>query len=151
MRLFIFVLMFSAYAIVQAEDFEKPHHLSLFMGGTHVLNEDHTGETFGVDYEYRVSKLLGVGFVAEHAFGEVDSTTLLAVADIHTPLGFILQIGPGVEIFDEDEEGNLFIFRVGGLYEFEFDAFTVSPQFHVDFADNADDSLVFGLAIGSHF
>ena len=144
------VLFFSLFFFlpVKAGEFDKPHHLSVFLGGTHVLNEDHTGETIGLDYEYRVSHLLGVGFVAEYAFEDVDATTLLAVADIHSKSGFIAQVGPGVEFTDH---GDRFLFRIGALYEFEFDDFTVSPQFHIDIAENADDSLVFGLAIGKHF
>ncbi len=135
--------------VAYGQDFEHPHHLSLFLGGTHVLNDDHSGETIGLDYEYRVSELLGVGFVAEYAFSDVDATTLLAVADTHSDLGLILQVGPGIEF--TQHHGDFLIFRVGGLYEFEFEHYTISPQFHIDIADNHGDSLVFGMAFGAHF
>lgn len=148
MRQPIFLILICFLATANAEDFKHPHHLSVLLGGTHVLNEDHTGETIGLDYEYRVSRLIGLGFVAEYAFNDVNATTLLAVADIHSDTGFIAQVGPGVEFTDH---GNLFVFRIGGMYEFEFDRVTFSPQFHIDIADSADDSLVFGLAFGSHF
>jgi len=86
--------------------------------------------------------------VAEYAFDEIDATTFIAVADIHTSFGLIAQIGPGIEFA---EDGDRFLFRDGGLYEFEFESFTVSPQFHIDILENGDDSLVFGFAFGRHF
>ena len=148
MRLIIFLLIFSMSVLAQAEGYEDLQHLSLFVGGTHVLNDDLDGETLGLDYEYRVSELLGLGFVAEHAFSEVKATTFIAVADIHSPIGVIAQVGPGIEF---TEHGDRFLFRVGGLYEFEFGHFTLSPQFHIDLAENHEDSLVFGFAFGTHF
>lgn len=149
-KLFLLFYLSLGFGLVNAEDHahEHPHHLSVLIGGTHVLDHDVNGETIGLDYEYRTSDLLGFGFVAEHAFEDVDATTLIAVADIHTPIGLIAQIGPGIEFTDH---GDRFLFRIGGLYEFEFESFTVSPQFHIDIAENADDSLVFGFAFGKHF
>ncbi len=146
----LFILFFSYFysGAVRANGFDAPHHLSLFLGGTHLLNDDLYGETVGLDYEYRVSDLLGLGFVSEYAFSKIDAATFLAVADIHTHLGVIMQLGPGIEF---TEHGDRYIFRLGGLYEFEFESFTLSPQFHIDFAENANDSLVFGFAFGKAF
>ena len=145
----LFLLLISLnFGHASAENHNGQHHLSVFVGGTHVLNHDLNGETLGLDYEYRVSELLGLGMVAEYAFEDIDATTLIAVADIHTPFGLIAQIGPGVEF---TEHGDRFLFRVGGLYEFEFASYTVSPQFHFDIAANAEDSLVFGFAFGKNF
>ena len=79
---------------------EGPHHLSLVIASTANREEDETAFTFGIDHEYRVGELLGLGFVAEHAFGEVDSTTLIAAAAVHLRWGFAVQLGPGVEFAD---------------------------------------------------
>jgi hypothetical protein len=125
-----------------------PHHLSAVIGGTHIPHEDETAFTLGLDYEYRLNKTLGLGFVAEHAFGPVSSTTLLAVADIHVAGGFAIQTGPGVEFVDDE---SFFVTRLGALYEFEIgEAFTLSPQLHYDFS-TGDDAIVFGIAIGKAF
>lgn len=130
-----------------AEEAEGPHHLSLVVAGTHVDDED-TALTLGIDYEYRVSKLLGLGFVAERAFGELDATTLLAVADIHLWGGLALQIGPGIEFADDEEVA---VARFGAVYEFEFgEGFTFAPQMHLDISDD-EEALVFGAAIGRAF
>ena len=133
-------------------DEEKPHHLSLVLGGTHINAADETEFTFGVDYEYRISTLIGVGAVVEHAVGDIDATTLLAVADIHLWRGLAMQIGPGVEFVDEGEETETFaIGRIGVLYEVEFgEGFTVSPQFHYDIS-SGEDAIVFGLSFGRAF
>ena len=131
---------------------EKPHHLSLVLGGTHINAADETEFTFGVDYEYRINTLIGVGAVVEHAVGDIDATTLLAVADIHLWRGLALQIGPGVEFVDEGEETETFaIGRIGALYEIEFgEGFTISPQLHYDIS-SGEDAIVFGLAFGRTF
>lgn len=127
---------------------EKPHHLSAVIGGTHIPHEDETAFTLGVDYEYRLNKTLGLGFVAEHAFGPVDSTTLLAVADIHIAGGFAIQIGPGVEFVNDE---SFFVARLGALYELELgENFTIAPQLHYDFSGH-DDAIVFAIGIGRAF
>lgn len=126
----------------------KPHHLSAVIGGTHIPHEDETAFTLGLDYEYRLNQTWGLGFVAEHAFGPIDSTTLLAVADIHVAGGFAIQTGPGVEFVDDE---SFFVTRLGALYEFEIgEEFTLSPQLHYDFS-TGDDAIVFGIAIGKAF
>ncbi len=127
--------------------FHAPHHLSVLSADTHIRGiGDYT--TLGIDYEYRVSNLLGVGFVLEHAFGELDATTAIAVADIHLDSGLILQLGPG---YEHVEGENVFVTRLGMLYEFEFDGFTLSPQLHWDYHDGHENALVAGIALGFSF
>ena len=126
---------------------DKRHHLSVVGAGSYVYEEDYTAATVGIDYEYRVSPLLGLGFVAERAFGRIDATTLLAVADIHIWRGLAIQTGPGIEIID----GEVFAAgRIGALYEFELeDHWTISPQVHFDISD--ENAIVFGAAFGRAF
>jgi len=131
---------------------EKPHHLSVVIGGTNIPSANETAFTLGIDYEYRVNRRLGLGFVVEQAFDDIDATTLLAVADIHLWRGLALQVGPGVEFLDEGEEHETFaIGRIGALYEIEFgEGYTISPQFHYDIS-SGEDAIVFGVAIGRAF
>ena len=100
---------FAAERAERAERTEKaageqtPHHLSLFIGDTQVLVNNESNEdafTLGIDYEYRLNRLLGVGGVAEYAFGPVDATTLLAAVDIHIARGLAVQAGTGVEFVE---------------------------------------------------
>ncbi|RZO64188.1 MAG: hypothetical protein EVA70_08580 [Parvularculaceae bacterium] len=127
---------------------ESPHHVSVVLGGTHVASEDLTAFTVGIDYEYRVNRLLGLGFVVERAFGEIDATTVLAVADIHIWRGLAVQAGPGIEFVGNEEVA---VGRIGTLYEVTLDSgYTISPQLHYDISAE-EDSLVFGIAIGRVF
>lgn len=127
---------------------EKPHHLSVVIGGTHIPHEDETAFTLGVDYEYRLNQTLGLGFVAEHAFGPISSTTLLAVADIHILGGLAIQAGPGVEFVNDE---SFFVTRLGALYELEIgEHLTVSPQLHYDLSGH-ENAIVFAIAIGKAF
>jgi len=97
-----------------AHDPERPHHLSVLAAGTHTEDDDDAA-TVGIDYEYRVNDILGIGTVVEHAFEPLQATTLLAVADIHIWRGFAVQTGPGAVTSDEED---FFVYRFGALYEF---------------------------------
>ena len=136
-----FGLIASANAQHEAEGNEAhiphgPHHLSILLADTRI------------DYEYRVSPVIGLGAVIEHAYGELDATTLLAVADIHIYEGFTMQVGPG---FEHRESENVFVARAGILYEFEYENFTISPQLHWDFHQGEASAMVAGFAIGFSF
>lgn len=129
----------------------RPHHISVLSSGT--TNDEETAFTLGLDYEYRVSEMLGLGAVAEYAFEDIDAWTFLAVADIHLWRGLAIQTGPGIEFIDGDgakSDEEEAIYRVGALYEFEFRRFTVSPQLHYDLS-TGEDAVVFGIALGLNF
>jgi len=124
-----------------------PHHLSILLADTRIDGEGNNS-TLGIDYEYRVSPLIGLGAVIEHAYGGLDATTLLAVADIHIYEGFTMQVGPG---FEHRKSENVFVARAGILYEFEYENFTMSPQLHWDFHQGEASAMVAGFAIGFSF
>ncbi|MDT8399386.1 MAG: hypothetical protein RQ899_12290 [Pseudomonadales bacterium] len=142
-----------------------PHHVSIFAGATDLRRKaepmagegvgegmeedrrDDTAATFALDYEYRVTSRVGLGVVVEQTAGAFNATTVLDVADIHLFHGLVMQVGPGLEFIEHQTN---VVGRIGGLYEFEFDHFTLSPQIHYDVTDK-EDSLVFGLALGVNF
>jgi hypothetical protein len=128
-----------------------PHHLSVIVGGTYIDGEG-TAETLGLDYEYRITDLVGVGAIFEHAAGEIDANTTLVVVDLHPfPNEFILQLGLGVESPVGEGPDDIFVGRVGMLYEFEFEQYSISPQLHWDYHDGHHNALVFGVAFGVAF
>jgi hypothetical protein len=147
-------------------DEDRRHHLSLLIGTT-TLQGEGTAFTSGLDYEYRVNRTFGIGAVAEYAAASVGSFTLLAVTDIHLWRGLALQVGPGIEIIDEEvelaehdgedvevesEQLEQFVFRAGLLYEFELGKFTLAPQAHFDVVPGSEpDSLVLAVAFGRAF
>ena len=84
---------------------------------------------------------------------DADGLDVLFVADLHVWRGLTIQTGPGVEFIDgkhgeEDEE--LFVYRVGALYEFETKRLTILPQLHLDVTKDAE-SLIAGVALGFRF
>jgi hypothetical protein len=123
------------------------NHLSVLLANTHVTEEGNNA-TVGIDYEYRVNKLLGVGAIIERAYGELNATTVLAVADIHFHNGLIMQVGPGVELAEDE---NVFVSRVGILYEYEIEHYTISPQLHWDYHHDESNAVIAGLALGFSF
>lgn len=139
---------FSANLMAESEEgLHMPYHLSLFLGDTHIDGEG-DNSTIGIDIEYRVNQLLGIGSVVEYAGGELDATTALAVADIHLHEGWVMQLGPGIERRHSEE---VFVSRVGFLYEFELDNYTISPQLHWDYHNGEENAFVAGFAFGFSF
>jgi hypothetical protein len=154
-RLAALVAIVAAAAGARAEETPiwqtHPNHLSLLTAGT--WEEDEVAFTLGLDYERRINGLLGLGGVAEHAFGHIDATTLLAVADLHLWRGLAIQTGPGVELIDgkgEEDDEQVFVYRIGALYELEFGRATLSPQLHYDVTAE-EHAVIFGVATGFNF
>lgn len=146
---FLLLVTFMA-ASAKAQDhegLEMPYHLSLVLADTHVGGEGNNG-TLGIDIEYRVNQLLGIGAVFEYAWGELDATTVLAVADIHLIEGWVMQVGPG---FERRHGEDVFVSRVGLLYEFEWEHYTFSPQLHWDYHNGEENAIVAGFAVGFSF
>lgn len=145
----LLVMAFSPPFAALAEDHSagKRHHVSVILGNTQLVEEGHDGFTFGMDYEYLLNDRLGIGFVAEHAFDDLDVTAAFAVADVHITHSWVVQLGPGVEI----EHGEAYyVGRLGTYYEFEVSEFTVAPQVAYDLSE-IEDSVVYGLLIGRMF
>jgi len=137
------------------------HHVALFLGGAHGETEIEQGEhgesnhstksadafTVGLDYEYRLSSVFGIGGLVEYAGGDLEATGVLGALFIHPVGGLKFILAPGVE-----HEGghNKFLFRTGVYYDFFFGKFSVSPNFNVDFVDG-DENLVYGVSFGYGF
>lgn len=131
---------------------EHRHFLTLLALGTHEYADSRTAATVGVDYEYRFHRLVGAGFVAEHALEDIRETTILAVADLHVWRELVLQVGPGLAIVSEDEEPSRteFAFRAGVILEVEIGRLCLTPQVHYDYT-TGEDAVVFGTGIGWRF
>ena len=147
-----------------------PHHVSAFGGWTRVDGENYS--TTSIEYEYRLSPLLGIGAVAEHAGGNFDADSYMATLDVHPfTSGLIFQFGVGREFRTVTEESTLTealdaeamsdlpveideavtVARAGVLYEFEFGRFTLAPQVHYDYHHGEANSVVYGLSAGVNF
>jgi hypothetical protein len=131
----------------QGEEFlEYRHHIAVSLGNTHT-EEDEDAFTVGVDYEYRLSSLIGVGVLGEYATGGLDTWVVGVPFALHPGAGWRLVAMPGMEIADDE---TAFLFRVGAGYEFEIERFTLMPEVNADFVDG-ETNLFFGASLGVKF
>jgi len=140
-----------------AEEEHAPEHaeghgagaqaVNFFLGGSSDIG-DADGLTVGVDYEYRLSRLWGIGGFAEGVGGLNRSFSVGAQAYWHGAGNLILVAGPGLERRHDEWEP---IARVGGFYEFPLeDGWILSPGIFYDFTPN-EDLLIYGINLGYAF
>jgi len=129
---------------VEGEE-EARNEIALFLGLT--TNKDATAATFGIDYQYRLSPLAGLGLVFDHAAGDIKSTIVAPGLFLHL-LSWEFTLAPGVEFVDSETK---FVFRVGIEYEFKLPYLSISPAINVDFERNDEIALVYGLSFGMEF
>jgi len=128
------------------------HHIGLFLGGATRFeehDENKTGFTIGLDYEYKLVPKWGIGALVEGvAFGDDHRDLALAFPVSFHPIEPLkLAAGPGFETTGSHSE---FMVRLSAAYEFEVGKFTLSPEIAVDFVKDAQ-TLVFGFSIGRGF
>ncbi len=122
------------------------HHVSVFLGGTHEESEE--AFTVGLDYEYRLTELFGIGAQVDHT-AEFDATLVAVGLHVHPvePLAFF--VAPGILIEDGDEKG---VIRTGLQLEFPIDdRWTIGPTVNYDFIEGGEHAIDFGLALGVRF
>jgi hypothetical protein len=115
--------------------------------------EDATG-TIGIEYERRLTRILGIGVVAEFAGGErrdhvgVIPLTFKPGRRAKFVVGAGWERSSGSEVFGGETEP---LFRLGFMYEFEVvPGNHVSPGINVDFVDG-ETLVVVGATIGWGF
>ena len=122
------------------------HHISIFFGNTH----DYHGEdafTVGLDYEYRLTELLGVGALIDRAGGDILTTVAGAAVFVHPcENARLFGVAANEHHHGEDE----FIVRLGVNYDIHVSAWTVSPVVEVDFLEHGE-NWIYGLGIGRGF
>jgi len=106
------------------------------------------GFTIGVNYERRLSELIGAGFFYENTMGGDDRWTIGVPVFFHPHEGWRFVVAPGMQRKDGDTD---FLLRGGVGYEFELDnSWILVPQFNLDFTDG-DTICVAGASIGYRF
>jgi hypothetical protein len=129
------------------------NHLALFTGATTNFEHESTDFTIGVDYEYRVNDMFGIGLLGEIVYAEHKETIVGVPFFIHmknAPLKIVL--APGV-IMAEDHHHHKyekFLFRGGLGYDIHMGDYSVTPTLNADVVDG-DVSLAYGIAFGVGF
>lgn len=118
----IVILLIVPFSVIAEEsdhgkhtsELEHRHHVAFFLGNTQDGSED--GFSVGMDYEYRLSRLFGIGGLAEYADGEFNSWVLAIPLFLHPYRGLRFLVAPGLEYEDSEDE---FLVRTGIAYELE--------------------------------
>jgi hypothetical protein len=121
------------------------HFLGVFVGDTFEDRRD--GVTLGLEYEYRASERFGVGFIAEHVYGDLDVNVFVVPFALHRG-PWKLYTGPGLET---GHHGDKALFRVGMEYGFHLNRFEISPQVDVDFVEGGERLFVVGVVFATSF
>ncbi len=123
------------------------HHVSLFLGNTHDYHSE-DAFTVGVEYELRVHEFLGLAALIDHAAGDVDSTVAGAGIMVH-PCGDLRLLAAGAN--DHHAGDDEFIVRLGAMYDFWVDGWSITPSINVDLLEDNEENWVYGVGIGRGF
>jgi len=145
------------------------NHLGLTLAATRQLAEGAgTHFTLGLDYEYRLSKGVGIGVIGELIFAEETEYLFALPLFLHVSESLWFRIAPGFEVAHHSEEGGdvhaeedhsngdstsqktEFLIRIGIGYGFAAGGFTITPTIDLDFF-RSHTSLVWGISIGKGF
>jgi hypothetical protein len=105
------------------------HHVAVFLGNTH----DYHGNdafTVGVDYEYRLTDLFGIGGVIDHAGGNINATVIGGGLFTHPWKDLRLATILGNE---HQNDHNELLVRLGVSYDFHIEKWILTPVIDVDF------------------
>ena len=118
---------------------EGKSDISLFLGAS--SNSEATAFTIGMDYQYRISRLFGVGVILDHATGDFKSTLVAPALFLHVK-NLSFTVAPGAEFSDDETE---LVMRLGAEYHFEISRFAIIPAIFYDTERNGDPTWVYGL------
>jgi hypothetical protein len=104
------------------------------------------GLALGAEYERRLNADFGIGLLAEHTFGDLDTWVVALPLAYHSG-AWKFYLAPGVE---ERHAGTESLLRVGAEYGFEYGEWEISPQIDVDFVDG-EEIYVIGVTFGHGF
>jgi hypothetical protein len=130
------------------------NHIAFFVGSTATEDERPGGTddprfTLGVNYERRLTRLLGLGAVLEAVpEGEREAVVLVPVL-FHVGRRAKFLIGPGAQRLEHPRE-TTFVARIGFEYDFHVKRVILTPELNFDFSEEADFSVL-GLNIGWGF
>lgn len=163
MRSCLLILTVAACAFGQAAEqgeSEKreyhQHHVSGFLGGTHLDREDHV--TWGAEYEFRFKPWGGWSAVYEHVNKDARDNVMVFPFVWHAHKRLHINVGPGFEREFEREgesgEGRMvknFLFRTGATYTFKlYKGWSIGPDVAVDFVSGKH-AFVYGISFGHGF
>jgi hypothetical protein len=145
---FLFALLatLSLSVSTQAQSAGHDHHLALFLGAT--AHHSKTHSTMGIDYEYLLTPMWGIGAVAETVKSDPDMTVLAALLFIHPIDHLKFFIGAGNETVSSHSTS---LTRIGAAYDFHIGEYSISPTVANDHLDGGNSAVVYGISFGIGF
>jgi len=140
----------SGDAAEHGEEHLHKNHFAVFLGSTQ--SEEHHGDrddpqfTIGVDYERRLTKVLGVGLLADYVV-EGNREFLLGIPFfVHAGKSAKFEVAPSWHKIREDgTDGG--VLRLGFHWEFEMGRGSISPAIFYDITEE-DNLWILGLGFG---
>ena len=124
------------------------NEMAIYVGITSA-GGDH-GPSLGLDYEYRFSRLFGLGGTIEWTGADLRDGLAVVSFDWHVWKEMKVFIAPGVEI-EHVDAGDLFVVRLGIEYGFDIGrGWEAAPGLIFDFTSE-DTAVVVGVAFGTKF
>jgi hypothetical protein len=112
---------------------------SFFLGAA--SNEDGNAFSMGVDYQYRLGRVVGIGALADYAGGHIQSTLIAPAVYLHA-WKFEFTVAPAIEITEEEIAG---VLRLGAAFAFELKGVSIIPAVFWDSERNHKSTLVYGV------
>ena len=131
----------------EEESHHHKHHVAVFFGNTHDYHSE-DAFTVGLDYEYRLTDLIGAGALIDYAGGDIESTVVGGGLFFHPWRDLRLLGAIGNEHHSGDDE---FLVRLGVMYDFFINDWSISPTVDVDLLGSGHQNWVYGIALGRGF
>ena len=142
-------LLVAAISSAHAAGADHPHHLAV-VGGYATKSSGKEAAFVGIEYEYRLSDLWGIGGYAETTWGDFDLEALGLIATLHPGGGWKVLGGLGIERKLGTKKDKL-LGRLGVGYDFHVGSFSIGPLIAVDFIEDFSEVYYLGLAAGVGF
>ena len=124
---------------------ENHYHLSAFVGFT-TNYKGKKGYKLGIEYEYRLTDIIGVGGTFDFTGADFDIFAFSIGSDFYI---FQFPLIPAVTIGAKNYEGKWDPFvRVMAVYDFHFDDFSIGPMIMYDLFPNQKDIMSYGITVG---
>jgi hypothetical protein len=129
------------------------NHVAFFAGFTEA--EEHHGDqgapdfTIGIDYERRLSKVFGIGVLADWVIENNREYMVGIPIFLHAGRHAKFELAPAVRHVSHSGE-NQFVFRTGLHWDFHVGKMSLTPAVFYDFSEGQD-FFVFGLGVGKGF
>jgi hypothetical protein len=145
-RIVVFLILAVTSAAASAQSpTDNRDSASLFLGNTQ--DGSSHGFTMAIEYEHKLTNLIGIGGLFEYAGGDFDIVKLGVPVTFHPLAGWVFRAAPGVRF----NSGTDLLFRAGVGYDFKIaPRWSIAPDFNVDFVDG-DTQLVYGISAAYEF